>query len=81
MICYSVNNSDIVAFADDVTLIIWDDNIHGLVSSIEHGLSAIDSWCKQMKLTISATKTNLLYLYNHKKLLIKHNDITIEPSE
>ncbi|KAI2797442.1 hypothetical protein BLOT_012999, partial [Blomia tropicalis] len=34
-----------------------------------------------MKLTISATKTNLLYLHNHQKLPIKHNDTTIEPSE
>lgn len=77
---FSFQNSKILSFADDITLITWNVDIPSLENNIVHCLSFIQNWCDKVKLTISPTKTNLLYLHNKEKSPIRFNNTIIYPS-
>ena len=78
---FNNNNAKPVAFADDITFIIWSDNIHNLKTEIAYCFSQIHSWCNQVKLNISTSKTNILYLHNHEKLPVLLDNHLVQPSD
>ena len=79
---YNIQNSKIVAFADDITVICWADTKQELSHKIVSCVSFIDSWCCSRKLSINHKKTNILYLFNKSKPVIRLNsNIRVEPSD
>ncbi|UYV75265.1 hypothetical protein LAZ67_12003163 [Cordylochernes scorpioides] len=81
LIKYQVPNSEVVCYADDVSIICWHNNCKDLKLVIEQALNTIDVWCKSNKLEISLEKTNILYLHNKEKIPIKFNNEIIIPTQ
>ncbi|UYV72792.1 hypothetical protein LAZ67_10000745 [Cordylochernes scorpioides] len=67
LIKYQVPNSEVVCYANDVSIICWHNNCKDLKLVIEKALNTIDVWCKSNKLEI-------------KKIPIKFNNEIIIPT-
>ncbi|UYV62576.1 hypothetical protein LAZ67_2001143 [Cordylochernes scorpioides] len=74
-------NSEIICYADDVTIICWDNELTNLKKSIEFNLEKIDQWCNDNKLNINLDKTSILHLHNKDKISINFRDNIIVPVE
>ena len=72
---------ELIAYADDVTIICWNREECHLRESIRSALLVIDNWCKARKLTFSTEKTNLLYVHCKDKLPINCSEEVITPVE
>ncbi|UYV61194.1 hypothetical protein LAZ67_1003772 [Cordylochernes scorpioides] len=71
----------VIAFADDVTFVVWSSNIYDLQYNITKCLIKIKAWCEKVKLSLSPNKTGILYLHNYEKLPINIDGKIIQPSE
>ncbi|UYV70072.1 hypothetical protein LAZ67_7001709 [Cordylochernes scorpioides] len=71
----------VIAFADDVTFVVWSSNIYDLQYNITKCLIKIKAWCEKVKLSLSPNKTGILYLHNYEKLPINFDGKIIQPSE
>ena len=78
---FNHSHAKAIAFADDITFVIWNNDIHGLRSEIIYCFNQIQSWCNKVKLKISTPKTNILYLHNKEKLPVSLNNLLIQPSD
>ncbi|UYV81706.1 hypothetical protein LAZ67_20002059 [Cordylochernes scorpioides] len=47
----------VIAFADDVTFVVWSSNIYDLQYNITKCLIKIKAWCEKVKLSLSPNKT------------------------
>ncbi|UYV63442.1 hypothetical protein LAZ67_2004088 [Cordylochernes scorpioides] len=48
----------VIAFADDVTFVVWSSNIYDLQYNITKCLIKIKAWCEKVKLSLSPNKTD-----------------------
>ncbi len=76
-----LQNTEIVAYADDITAICWADKNDeaSLIPTASHSLSAIQNWCNDHHLSIAPNKTSLVYFHCLQKLPLRFGDITITP--
>lgn len=77
---FNTQNAKAIAFADDITMIVWEKDSKKLQDKIIDCLNLANEWCKKVKLQISATKTNILYLFNGEKPSIPFEKTMIQPS-
>ncbi|UYV81944.1 hypothetical protein LAZ67_21000209 [Cordylochernes scorpioides] len=73
---YSESNSEIIAYADDLTVICWGNNLTELRNTTGKVMGRILDWCGNNKLTASEEKTKILYLFNSKIAAKIPNTIT-----
>ncbi|UYV64640.1 hypothetical protein LAZ67_3001433 [Cordylochernes scorpioides] len=64
--CGVQSNSEIIAYADDITVICWGKNLTELRNTTGKDKGRILDWCGNNKLTVSEEKTKILYLFNSK---------------
>ncbi|UYV77948.1 hypothetical protein LAZ67_15003004 [Cordylochernes scorpioides] len=76
---YTEPNSEIIGYADDITVICWNKNLIELENTIGSIMRKITNWCESSKLRISKEKTKVLPLFNNKKFTITLNNNTIIP--
>ncbi|UYV63860.1 hypothetical protein LAZ67_2005843 [Cordylochernes scorpioides] len=73
---YSESNSEIIAYADDIIVICWENNLTELRNTTGKVMGRILDWCGNNKLTVSEEKTKILYLFNSKIAAKIPNTIT-----
>ena len=76
-----IQNTSITAFADDISIVCWANNIPSLISTIKESIVTISDWCKSVKLSLNDKKTNILYLFKSHKPRIFINDNIISPAD
>ncbi|UYV79592.1 hypothetical protein LAZ67_17003185 [Cordylochernes scorpioides] len=54
----------VIAFADDVTFVVWSSNIYDLQYNITKCLIKIKAWCEKVKLSLSPNKTGYKNIAN-----------------
>ncbi|UYV70260.1 hypothetical protein LAZ67_7002307 [Cordylochernes scorpioides] len=77
----SESNSEIIAYADDLTVICWGNNLTELRNTTGKVMERILDWCGNNKLTVSEEKTKILYLFNSKIAAKIPNTITANQVE
>ncbi|UYV63317.1 hypothetical protein LAZ67_2003735, partial [Cordylochernes scorpioides] len=75
------SNSEIIAYADDLTVICWGNNLTELRNTTGKVMGRILDWCGNNKLTVSEEKTKILYLFNSKIAAKIPNTITVNRVE
>ncbi|UYV81049.1 hypothetical protein LAZ67_19002635 [Cordylochernes scorpioides] len=75
-IFWDKSNSEIIAYADDLTVICWGNNLTELRNTTGKVMERILDWCGNNKLTVSEEKTKILYLFNSKIAAKIPNTIT-----
>ena len=78
---FDLPDCELVAYADDVTIICWNREERQLRKTIKESLQRIDGWCESRKLKFCSDKTNLLYVHCKEKHPINFNDSSILPVE
>lgn len=73
----------VVAYADDVTFVIWANAIFQLKNNIEHCIRLITNWWDSVKITISTEKTGLVYFHSDTHLPVNPSGYgsPIQPGE
>lgn len=78
---YSIPNTEITAYADDLTVVVAEDSVSSLKAKVSHCLSHIDDWCASRKLNINLDKTKILYLFGKRRPSINFKNTNIRPSD
>ena len=60
--CFRIPNTQIFAFADDITAVLWAVDAQSLHTLVHDTLTFIHDWCTRNRLTISIAKTQILNL-------------------
>ncbi|UYV66719.1 hypothetical protein LAZ67_4002666 [Cordylochernes scorpioides] len=68
---YTEPNSDIIGYADDITVICWNKNLIELKNTIESIMRKITNWCESSKLRIS--KEKMKHTFSFRKIQIVEN--------
>ena len=63
----SAPNSQIVVFADDITIMIQGPSILDILATFQNTLKTIEDWCRKHRLTISKDKSALTYIRNREQ--------------
>ena len=63
----AVDNTIIRLFADDTSLLIYDQNLNILKNKASHAFQGLFDWCKANWLTISVAKTNFVLFHTPNK--------------
>lgn len=61
---FNIPNTEIVAYADDVTIVCSGESTAELKLTIMRSLKFLEDWCSSRKLGLSADKTQIFYLFS-----------------
>lgn len=78
---FQSQSSKAVAFADDVTFVVWGDTVAQLHTNMGNCLTQIETWCNDVKLKIGHNKTCVLNLHSGERRPIRLPNCVITPSE
>jgi len=78
---FNVPNSKIIAFADDISVILWSRNAKGLYKQIKKSITFIHNWCSGNGLELSASKTQILNLHRKHVKPIKFQRTTVQQTQ
>ena len=81
LINFDLHYARAVAYADDISFVVWASDIVVLKSRIEHCMRMVVTWCQSVKLTLSAEKTGLLYFHSDTKIPVEVAGKLIQPTE
>ncbi len=77
-----IKNTDSNLFADDTTLLYYDNTIEKLILKNKNSLDIFTRWCTHNRLDINWDKTNLMFIHNKRNVIIpdfvEYNDNKIE---
>ena len=59
-------------FADDTSLVMYDNDLNILVNHVSLTFQKLSRWCMENKLTISMEKTNFLFSHTPNKPLVRN---------
>jgi len=75
---FNVSNSKMIAFADDISVILWARNAKGLNKQIKKSITFIHNWCSSKGLELSASKTQILNLHRKYVKPVKFQRTTVQ---
>lgn len=79
LVDFDLPNCELIAYADDVTVVCWDKNEAQLRNRIIDAMHRIKRWCESRKLAFCSEKTNLMYVHCEENEPITIGRSVVEP--
>ncbi|UYV67441.1 hypothetical protein LAZ67_5000616 [Cordylochernes scorpioides] len=81
LINFASPNSEIICYADDVSIVCWHKTIEGLKNETERTLNYVIQWCTRNKLKLSPEKTGLIHMHGKQNIPMGTQNFIIKPVE
>ncbi|UYV84813.1 hypothetical protein LAZ67_X003594 [Cordylochernes scorpioides] len=81
LINFASPNSEIICYADDVSIVCWHKTIEGLKYETERTLNYVIQWCTRNKLKLSPEKTGLIHMHGKQNIPMGTPNFIIKPVE
>ncbi|UYV72131.1 hypothetical protein LAZ67_9001917 [Cordylochernes scorpioides] len=81
LINFASPNSEIICYADDVSIVCWHKTIEGLKNETERTLNYVIQWCTRNKLKLSPEKTGLIHMHGKQNIPMGTPNFIIKPVE
>ncbi|UYV67968.1 hypothetical protein LAZ67_5002657 [Cordylochernes scorpioides] len=79
LINFASPNSEIICYADDVSIVCWHKTIEGLKNETERTLNYVIQWCTRNKLKLSPEKTGLIHMHGKQNIPMGTPNFIIKP--
>ncbi|UYV71416.1 hypothetical protein LAZ67_8003077 [Cordylochernes scorpioides] len=81
LINFASSNSEIICYADDVSIVCWHKTIEGLKNETERTSNYVIQWCTRNKLKLSPEKTGLIHMHGKQNIPMGTPNFIIKPVE